>query len=184
MFMIAGYASSAPASIIHVRGDKPNGLRDECSIPMQCDIFNLNSIINAVRYKPRKRNSERMDRHSAVKQSNEVSKPDWPEYLTLSGEYPAYSNKLINMPTKFESMWDRHLASAKPVKHQLGLDETNEPPIYSATYSAEPKARGFKSKEVNQIFSVDVIKLARGPHLLSLSPRRAECFVLESTTAN
>lgn len=70
--------------------------------------FNSDPIFNAVHYELPEPCDERVKRPKAIKEPYEISKTDWCEDVTLSGEYFAYRDIFINMLT-VESMWQGHL---------------------------------------------------------------------------
>lgn len=147
--MIVAYASSAPTSITLAREDEPHTLRHECPIPTQCNKNNSEPTTNAVKYKLAERYDEEVDRQNAVEQLDEILKTDSCKGITVPKEYYAYIDKLFNMLTKFESMWDGHLNSIKAVPHQIELEKTDERPLHSVPYGLGSKEREFDNQEVN-----------------------------------
>lgn len=105
-FMILAYASSVSTGIFYARRDEPRMLTDGWSILTKCSKFNSDHSIRAVRYKPPRWCQEQVDYYNAVKQSDESSKTDWREYLSLADDSSINRDKFITMLTQLESIWD------------------------------------------------------------------------------
>lgn len=74
---------------------------DEFAILTQCYKFIHDRSTDAARYKPPKRN-EQMEYLNVVKQSGKISKTSWLKFLTVPGEYSAYSNQFIQHSYKVQ----------------------------------------------------------------------------------
>lgn len=50
-----------------------------------------------------------------------------------------------------ERMWEGHLERINIAKHSIELKASNQCPIYTTPYRAEPKAKDFEKQEVDRM---------------------------------
>lgn len=93
--MIVAYVSNARACIIHAKDDEPHISKDEDPILTQPEKFSSNPTVNFVHYKPPDFLDEQMNRHNAIERSDEVSKTEWLEDLTLLEGIPLIATNLL-----------------------------------------------------------------------------------------
>lgn len=98
-FMIVAFASNAPTGITQSRDDDPHMLKDRGPVLTPHDKFNSDLTVNGDRYEPPERSSEKVDRHSTIKESVNISKTYWSEDLSLSDQHSTNRNKFMNMYT-------------------------------------------------------------------------------------
>lgn len=69
---------------------------------------------------------------------------DWQENLTIPDEYSIYFNRPIPMLRPFKSIWHVYLASIRAFEHLTDLLKTDSPPVYAASYWAQPERGEFE----------------------------------------
>lgn len=99
-----------------------------------------------------------MDRHKAVKKSDDNLKIDWQKDLTFTDDCFAYCNRFLSICEQFESMLDEKIDWIKAVQHRIELNKKDGRPIHSAPYRFDKKAREFEKPETDRMLSMDVIE--------------------------
>lgn len=69
--------------------------------------------------------------------------------------------KIINMFSKFESMWDGHLGRTKAAQHWIKLSSEDTQPIHSIQLQVRPRVRKSEKKEIAKMLEVEFIKSAQ-----------------------
>lgn len=100
--MVVSFTSNVSTRVIRSRDDEPHILTDEGSVSTQCSKLRFDPTISGIRYNPSEPWGEQAHCHNRAKQSDEFSRTDWRDSVTLPDQYSAYSEKLINRPTQFE----------------------------------------------------------------------------------
>lgn len=120
-FRLHSSALNAPTFIMRARDDDLGMLGEMSPIPVQYNKFSADPTTNTVHHKQPERHSEQLDRHNEIKGSDKIWKTNWPEDLNSPQENSAYCDKLVNMLTQFNSLWDGHRGLIKAVQHQTKL---------------------------------------------------------------
>lgn len=60
-------------------------------------------------------------------------------------------DKLVQLLSEIEAMWDRHLGHIKQPRHQMELMSSDICPVHSTPYRARPAARQFFVKEIKKM---------------------------------
>lgn len=103
-FMILSYVLSAPACIIYARSDEPYMLKNEASIPTQCEHGITDPPVNIVRNKQQERHDEQVDRHNFVKQLDENSHMNWRKEIVVPDQVSTICDIFTRMLEQVESI--------------------------------------------------------------------------------